>query len=162
MRVFIGLGSNLGEPSKQIKMAVRDIILTLSTDIIACSALYESIPMGPQDQPNYINAVIELNIKHNPRLLLNQLQNVEQRYGRIRKRRWGERTLDLDILLYGELILNDKQLTIPHPEIAVRPFVIYPLASLDPQLEISGVGSIGQLVRQCPCNGLQQIDDINS
>ena len=159
MRVFIGLGSNLGKPCEQIEMAVEDIQSILNADLIAYSALYKSSPIGPQDQPDYINAVVELNLKFEPHLLLNRLQSIEQQYGRIHKRYWGERTLDLDLLLYGKLILNDGYLTIPHPEIAIRPFVIYPLADLNPQLEIPGVGNVEKLIKQCPYN-LQQMKNI--
>lgn len=156
MRVFIGIGSNLGRPCEQIKMVVEDIKLILNTNLISCSKLYKSAPIGPKDQPNYINAVIELDLNLKPHLLLNRLQSIEQQYGRMYKRYWGERTLDLDLLLYGELILNDGHLTIPHLELAIRPFVVYPLADLDPELNIPGVGKIEQLVKQCPYNYLQR------
>ncbi|OUR63976.1 2-amino-4-hydroxy-6-hydroxymethyldihydropteridine diphosphokinase [Methylophaga sp. 42_25_T18] len=160
MRVFIGLGSNLESPLEQIKTAVNDMQLMLETEFIACSSLYKSPPMGPQDQPDYINAVIELDTELAPHLLLDQLQQIEQQHGRIRKRHWGERTLDLDLLVYGDVIIHDERLTVPHPGIATRAFVLYPLAELDEQLVIPGCGKVKQLVKLCPRDGLQQVEKI--
>ena len=161
MRVFIGLGSNLENPSGQIKTAVKDMQMMPDTELVACSSLYKSPPMGPQDQPDYINAVVELNTELNPHSLLDHLQKIEQQHGRIRKRHWGERTLDLDVLVYGEQSLKDERLTVPHPGIAERAFVIYPLAEIDEQLIIPGFGKAEQLVEQCPRDGLQQMENMD-
>ncbi|PCH65626.1 MAG: 2-amino-4-hydroxy-6-hydroxymethyldihydropteridine diphosphokinase [Gammaproteobacteria bacterium] len=160
MRVFIGLGSNLERPLEQIKTAVKDMQLMSETKFIACSSLYKSPPMGPQDQPDYINAVIELDTELAPHLLLDHLQKIEQQHGRIRKRHWGERTLDLDLLVYGDVVISDERLTVPHPGIATRAFVLYPLAELDEQLVIPSIGKVEQLVKHCPRDGLQQVEKI--
>jgi len=160
MRVFIGLGSNLESPREQIKTAVKDMQLMPETKFVACSSLYKSPPMGPQDQPDYINAVIELDTKLTPHRLLDQLQKIEQQHGRIRKRHWGERTLDLDLLVYADEVVNDERLVVPHPGIATRAFVLYPLAELDEQLVIQGIGMVEQLVTQCPRDGLKQVEKI--
>lgn len=161
MRVFIGLGSNLENPSEQIKTAVKDMELMPNTKLVACSSLYKSPPMGPQDQPDYINAVIELQTELAPHQLLDCLQKIEQQHGRIRKRHWGERTLDLDILVYGQQVLKDERLTVPHPGVAERAFVIYPLAEIDKQLMIPGFGQTQQLTEQCPRDGLEQVENMD-
>lgn len=160
MRVFIGLGSNLENPLEQIKTAIKDMKAMVDTELVACSSLYKSPPMGPQDQPDYINAVIELDTTLTPHSLLDELQKIEQQHGRVRKRHWGERTLDLDILVYGEQVLDDDRLTVPHPGIAERAFVIYPLAELDNSLVVPGLGTVSQLVETCPRDGLQQVENI--
>jgi 2-amino-4-hydroxy-6-hydroxymethyldihydropteridine diphosphokinase len=160
MRVFIGLGSNLENPLEQIKTAIKDMKAMVDTELVACSSLYKSPPMGPQDQPDYINAAIELDTTLRPHKLLDELQKIEQQHGRVRKRHWGERTLDLDVLVYGEQVLNDDRLTVPHPGIAERAFVVYPLAELDSSLVIPGLGKVGQLVETCPRDGLQQVENI--
>jgi 2-amino-4-hydroxy-6-hydroxymethyldihydropteridine diphosphokinase len=160
MRVFIGLGSNLENPLEQIKTAIKDMKAMVDTELVACSSLYKSPPMGPQDQPDYINAAIELDTTLTAHSLLDELQKIEQQHGRVRKRHWGERTLDLDILVYGEQVLDDDRLTVPHPGIAERAFVVYPLAELDSSLVIPGLGKVGQLVETCPREGLQQVENI--
>lgn len=160
MRVFIGLGSNLEKPLAQIKTAVKDMRQLSNTALVACSSLYKSPPMGPQDQPDYINAVIELDTSLSPHQLLDELQKIEQLHGRVRKRHWGERTLDLDVLIYGDTILNDERLTVPHPGIAERSFVIYPLAELDLQLLVPGLDTVEELAKKCPRDGLQQVEKI--
>ncbi len=161
MRAFIGLGSNLEYPIGQIKKALKNLRSISDTEVITQSSLYESTPIGPRDQPNYINAVAELDTQLSPHILLDNIQLIEKQHGRIRKRQWGERTLDLDILVYGELILNDRRLTIPHPEIAIRTFVIYPLSELTTQLDIPGLGKVGQLVRNYSSNQTQQVTNID-
>lgn len=160
MRVFIGLGSNLENPLEQIKTAIKDMKAMIDTELVACSSLYKSPPMGPQDQPDYINAAIELETTLTPHSLLDELQKIEQQHGRVRKRHWGERTLDLDVLVYGEQVLKDDRLTLPHPGIAERAFVVYPLAELDSSLEIPGLGNVAQLLEACPRDGLQQVGNI--
>jgi 2-amino-4-hydroxy-6-hydroxymethyldihydropteridine diphosphokinase len=160
MRVFIGLGSNLENPLEQIKTAIKDMKAMIDTELVACSSLYKSPPMGPQDQPDYINAAIELETTLTPHSLLDELQKIEQQHGRVRKRHWGERTLDLDVLVYGEQVIKDERLTVPHPGIAERAFVVYPLAELDSNLVIPGFGNIAQLVEACPRDGLQQVENI--
>ncbi|OUR71894.1 2-amino-4-hydroxy-6-hydroxymethyldihydropteridine diphosphokinase [Methylophaga sp. 41_12_T18] len=160
MRVFIGLGSNLENPEQQIKTAVNDMGSLSESKLIACSSLYSSPPMGPQDQPDYINAVIELETTLLPHVLLDELQNIEQQHGRVRKRHWGERTLDLDILVYGDKLLNDKRLIVPHPGVAERAFVLYPLAELALDLVIPILGKVEPLLAHCPMGELRKLGAI--
>ncbi|MFV5439747.1 2-amino-4-hydroxy-6-hydroxymethyldihydropteridine diphosphokinase [Acinetobacter oleivorans] len=131
---YIGLGSNLGD-SRQI---LSEAIAKLKTlGIVKVSRLYQSPPMGPQDQPNYLNAVAELNTDLAPLDLLDHLQRFEQEAGRVRLRRWGERTLDLDLLIYGNEKIHNERLTVPHIGILQRDFVVIPLLDLDADLQIN-------------------------
>ncbi|WP_151744298.1 2-amino-4-hydroxy-6-hydroxymethyldihydropteridine diphosphokinase [Acinetobacter calcoaceticus] len=131
---YIGLGSNLGD-SRQI---LSEAIAKLKTlGMVKVSRLYQSPPMGPQDQPNYLNAVAKLNTDLEPLDLLDHLQRFEQEAGRVRLRRWGERTLDLDLLIYGNEKIHNERLTVPHIGILQRDFVVIPLLDLDADLRIN-------------------------
>lgn len=131
---YIGLGSNLGD-SRQILSEAITKLKTLG--MVKVSRLYQSPPMGPQDQPNYLNAVAELNTDLAPLDLLDHLQRFEQEAGRVRLRRWGERTLDLDLLIYGNEKIHNERLTVPHIGILQRDFVVIPLLDLDADLQIN-------------------------
>lgn len=131
---YIGLGSNLGD-SRQILSEAIAKLKTLGR--VKVSRLYQSPPMGPQDQPNYLNAVAELNTDLAPLDLLDHLQRFEQEAGRVRLRRWGERTLDLDLLIYGNEKIHNERLTVPHIGILQRDFVVIPLLDLDADLQIN-------------------------
>lgn len=157
MRVFIGLGSNLDNPQQQILSAIEDIAVIEKTSLQQQSSLYSSPPMGPQDQPDYVNAVVAVETALVPHQLLDVLQQIEQKHGRVRQRHWGERTLDLDILLFADKVIEDERLTVPHPGISDRAFVVYPLAEIAPDLQIPGLGKLADIKANCPPNGLQQI-----
>jgi len=159
MRVFIGLGSNLADPQQQVRSAQKALKTLPMTQWVASSSLYKSPPMGPQDQPDYINAVVELETILSPHDLLDCLQQIEQQQGRVRARHWGERTLDLDLLLYGDEIIADDRLHVPHPGIAQRAFVIYPLAEIDADIVIPEKGAISELLLSCPRDGLERIEN---
>ncbi len=132
-KTYIGLGSNLGD-SRQILSEA--IVKLKNLGAVRVSRLYQSPPMGPQDQPNYLNAVAELNTDLTPLDLLDQLQRFEQEAGRVRLRHWGERTLDLDLLIYGNEKIQNERLTVPHIGILEREFVVIPLLDLDADLHI--------------------------
>ncbi len=157
---YIGLGSNLGQPLAQVREAINELQQTDGLKLVAVSPLYASSPMGPQDQPDYINAVAAVETSLSPHDLLKKLQNLEQQHGRQRLRHWGERTLDLDILLYGQQILDDAELTLPHPGLAERNFVVYPLADIAPDIEIPGQGLIAQLIARVPRGDLIQVETV--
>lgn len=161
MLAYIGLGSNLENPLQQIKTAINDLQSLADITIVSVSSLYQSPPMGPADQPDYINAVLSLETTLPPHQLLDALQSVEQLHGRVRKRHWGERTLDLDILLYGDQILDDERLKIPHPGLPERAFVLYPLAEIAPEVEIPGIGALQQILPLCSQGDLQQVEQIS-
>ena len=132
---YIGLGSNLGE-SRQIMAEAFHKLADLGA--VKASKLYHSPPMGPQDQPHYHNAVVQLITDLEPLTLLDQLQKFEQESGRVRLRHWGERTLDLDLLLYGQDNIENERLTVPHVGVLERDFVLLPLFDLDPNLIVKG------------------------
>lgn len=156
--VYIGLGSNLDDPVEQLLSASREISELKDVRAVALSPLYASAPVGPQDQPDYVNAVQHISTCLPPLELLRALQSIENHHGRVRLRRWGERTLDLDILLYGEQMIASDVLTIPHLEIANRAFVLYPLTDVAGfDLSIPGMGSLQQLLAACPPDGLRRL-----
>ena len=135
IRTYIGLGSNLGDSQQILREAVAKLA---GLGPVQVSRLYQSPPMGPQDQPNYLNAVVQLDTTLEALALLDQLQQFEQEAGRIRLRRWGERTLDLDLLIYGQQQIQNERLTVPHIGILERDFVILPLLDLDAHLQLNG------------------------
>jgi len=132
---YIGLGSNLGD-SRQIMAEAVQKLAALGQ--VKASHLYQSPPMGPQDQPNYHNAVVQLTTDLAPLELLDRLQAFEQEAGRVRLRHWGERTLDLDLLIYGDERIQNERLTVPHVGVMERDFVLLPLLDLDAELQLNG------------------------
>lgn len=154
---YIGLGSNLDDPIEQVLTACGELKQLTESRLLACSSLYRSPPMGPADQPDYINAVAAVETYLEPRPLLAELQAIEQQHGRKRERRWGARTLDMDLLIYGDRVLSDATLTLPHPGLAERAFVLYPLQQIAQSLIVPGLGSVDSLVTRCPLNGLEKI-----
>ena len=138
---YIGLGSNLDHPHQQIKDALIELEVLDQTTLLTASSLYHSPPMGPADQPDYINAVAQIATMLQPLQLLEALQGIERAHHRIRKRHWGERTLDLDLLLYDDLEMQTPKLQIPHPGILQRAFVLLPLLEIAPQIGIPGKGA---------------------
>ncbi|QHH93012.1 2-amino-4-hydroxy-6-hydroxymethyldihydropteridine diphosphokinase [Acinetobacter gyllenbergii] len=135
IRTYIGLGSNLGDSRQILSEAVAKLA---SLGAVQVSRLYQSPPMGPQDQPHYLNAVVQLDTTLAPFALLDQLQQFEQESGRVRLRHWGERTLDLDLLIYGQEQIQNERLTVPHIGILQRDFVLLPLLDLDAHLQLNG------------------------
>jgi 2-amino-4-hydroxy-6-hydroxymethyldihydropteridine diphosphokinase len=157
--VYIGLGSNLAKPVSQINSAHTAIASIAGVQELAFSSLYHSLPMGPQDQPDYVNAVMCVATDLLPMDLLRCLQNIEKEHGRVRKgERWGARTLDLDILIYGDQEIDLPDLTVPHKGIAERSFVLHPLFEIAPQLAVPGKSLIAELVAKCPLSGLKRLD----
>jgi len=154
---YIGLGSNLVEPIEQINAAREAIHALQQTDELKFSSLYSSPPMGPQDQPDYVNAVMSVSTSLSALELLRALQAIENNQGRIRKQHWGARTLDLDILLYGDECIAVVDLIVPHIGIKDRAFVLYPLQEIAANLEIPLLGSVSDLVSLCPLAGLKKL-----
>ena len=156
---WIGLGSNLDKPRAQLQRAIDALAALPATELERLSPLYRSPPMGPQDQPWYLNAVARLRTGLAPLQLLDALQAIEDRQGRVRAERWGARTLDLDILIYDRLVEHSERLVLPHPGMRQRAFVLYPLQDIDPALEVPGLGAIAQLAAAVPADGLEKLDD---
>ena len=156
--IYIGLGSNLAAPETQITSARQAINALDNVQEQAFSSLYRSPPMGPQDQPDYVNAVMAVRTDLPAIELLHCLQKIELEQGRVRKdERWGPRTLDLDILLYDQDMINLPDLIVPHYGLAERAFVVYPLQEIAPELSVPGKGGIASLIEQCPLGGLMRL-----
>ena len=132
MIAFVGLGSNLGERETLIRLALDDLGRLPQTQLERVSSLYDTEPVGEVEQPNFLNAVAQIDTELPPRQLLWNLQLIERRLGRTPGRRWGPRTMDLDLLLYGGEVVDEPELQVPHPELSRRAFVLVPLIELDP------------------------------
>ncbi len=157
-RVYIGLGSNLTEPLQQLRGALAALAQLPQSTLAQASSFYSSDPLGPADQPRYVNAVAALDTTLEPLQLLDALQAIELNQGRERKdERWGPRTLDLDILLFGNHLLNEPRLQVPHYHMHARPFVLYPLAELAPDLRLADGRLLSDLLQACPFEGLEQL-----
>ena len=159
VRCYIGLGANLTTPIAQLQRAVVALQQLPDSHLVAVSSFYGSKPMGPQDQPDYVNAVAAIDTRLLPEPLLDALQQIEQQQGRVRKaERWGPRTLDLDILLYGNDTISSDRLTVPHYGLREREFVLYPLHEIAPELSLPDGTVLSSLLAQVALNGLQKLD----
>ena len=157
VRCFIGLGSNLEQPKRQILSAFSELDALECSSLMNKSSLYASKPLGPQDQPDYINAVAELETSLSALTLLASMQAIENEHQRVRKEHWGPRTLDLDLLLYGEEIISLPNLIVPHPELANRNFVVYPLYEIAADVLVPGLSAIQGLVSELDSSGLEKL-----
>ena len=156
-RVFVGLGSNLADPRVQVSRAVRELDELPQVSVVRCSSLYRSAPVGYLAQPDFINAVVQLQTGLSPRALLDELLALEQRCGRTREFANAPRTLDLDVLLYDDLRHHEHGLTIPHPQMHLRAFVLQPLLEIAPDCVIPGIGAAAELARACEDQRLEKI-----
>jgi 2-amino-4-hydroxy-6-hydroxymethyldihydropteridine diphosphokinase len=155
---YIGLGSNLSDPKGQVSKAAKEIANISASDVIALSPLYLSKPMGPQDQDDYINAVVAIETHLTALQLLDALQAIENSAGRVRKdNRWGARILDCDILLYGNDTIDNERLTVPHYGMKVREFVLLPLAYIAPDLLLPDSTPVSLLANEIDSNGIIQL-----
>ncbi len=160
---FIGLGSNLQDPRRQVAEAMVALAAMPGSTLVARSRCYRTAPVGPPGQPDYVNAVAALRTALTPAALLAALHAIEIAQGRHRDgTRWGPRILDLDILTYGEERIDAPGLTIPHPEMARRAFVLIPLADVaPPDLAVPGVGLLADLLARCDPAGVEPIDGLD-
>ena len=155
---YIGLGSNLSGPIEQVKNAIDEIKKIAQSQIKSVSSLYLSKPMGPQDQDDYINAIVALETSLSAIELLNTLQAIENKAGRVRKEnRWGARILDLDIILFGNDIINTERLTIPHYGMTEREFVLLPLVEIAPLLTLPDGRSVKILSQNIAKNAMAKL-----
>jgi 2-amino-4-hydroxy-6-hydroxymethyldihydropteridine diphosphokinase len=157
MLAYIGLGSNLENPRAQIEQTFVDLTAIPNTRLLASSARYSSNAVGPGKQPNYVNAAALLDTDLSPLALLDALQAIEQAHRRVRIEHWGPRTLDLDILLLDQQVIDSERLKVPHPYLAERDFVLYPLADIAPELCLPDGRNLKELISQCPSNGLVRL-----
>ena len=156
--VYIGLGSNLDEPIDQVRRALGELGQLPESRLLARSSLYRSRPMGPMGQPDYVNAVAALATTLAPLDLLDELQGIEVRHGRVRAgERWGPRSLDLDLLLYGDQVIDNDRLTVPHYGLRQRAFVLQPLREIAPDVRLPGGESLETLAAACPGDGLERL-----
>lgn len=155
--VFLGLGANLGRPLAQLKDAIIQLHAHPYITVTRTSSMYASKPMGPQDQPDYVNAVVAVLTSLSAHELLDATQHIENSAGRVRLQHWGPRTLDIDILLSGNTVLSDERLTIPHPGLTEREFVLIPLAEIAPELILPDGQAVATLAQQIAANGLDII-----
>ena len=139
---YIALGANLGDPATTVRAAFGALANLPESRVLHCSSLYRTAPVGLADQPEFINAVAKLATTLAPEALLDALHEIEQRFGRVRAERNGPRTLDLDLLLYDDQFIDLPRLTLPHPRLHLRAFVLQPLAEIAPDLAIPGRGTV--------------------
>lgn len=159
VRAYIGLGSNLDDPVAQVQRALKAIEAVPGISLRRVSRFYRSAPWGGVVQPDFINAVAEIDSLLSPQALLQALQNIEQRAGRQREQRWGPRTLDLDVLLFGSVQQNTAQLQLPHPHMHERAFVLAPLAELAPQLVLGAHGRVAECLARLDVGTLSVLPD---
>ncbi len=153
-RVFVGLGANVGDAMGRIRQAIAELSRIPRSGLLAQSSLYRTAPLGIQDQPDFVNAVVKLRTELSPEELLGDLHRIEQRHGRVRREKNGPRTLDLDLLLYDDLVSHNPSMIIPHPRMHERAFVLFPLNEIAPDSVIPGHGRTSQLLSKLPNQGV--------
>ena len=158
-RAFIALGSNLADPQAQILQAFSELDRLPQTRLLARSSLYRSAPVGFADQPDFINAVAEIETGLSPQCLLAALLELEHRRGRVREFPNAPRVLDLDILLYDEIVCHEHGLTLPHPRMHERAFVLYPLHEIAPRCTVPGKGPLADLLARCAGQRIECLAD---
>jgi len=156
-RAFIALGSNLQDPATQVQQAILELAALPETTLLRTSSLYRTAPVGYDDQPDFINAVAEIATTLEPLTLLRALLALEASHGRERPFPNAPRVLDLDLLLYDALTMQTSELTLPHPRMSERGFVLLPLVEIAPELEIPGQGKVADLALQCQDQGVERL-----
>jgi 2-amino-4-hydroxy-6-hydroxymethyldihydropteridine diphosphokinase len=154
---YIGVGSNLGDPAARVQAAFDALGRIERTQLVARSPLYRTRPFGPVAQHDFVNAVAGVLTQLTPGELLAALRGIESAAGRVRAERWGPRTLDLDLLVYGDWRIAEPDLTVPHPGIAERGFVLRPLNDVAPTLDVPGVGRVEELLKKLPDDGIAAV-----
>jgi 2-amino-4-hydroxy-6-hydroxymethyldihydropteridine diphosphokinase len=155
---YIGVGSNLDEPGSQVSRAFKSLAEIPDTRVILTSPLYSSKPMGPVEQPDFVNAVVGVLTQLDAMLLLSRMRAIESAFGRPdRHEKWGPRVIDLDLLVFGRERRTDQHLVLPHPGVVERNFVLYPLADIAPDLEVPGLGRVAELKGRVVSRGLHRL-----
>jgi len=155
---FVGLGANLGEPEPQLRSALGALGQLPSSRLVAASSLYRSAPVGVGEQPDFVNAVAQIDTSLSARALLDELLALEARFGRRRERPGAPRTLDLDLLLYGASIVAEPDLIVPHPRMHERAFVLAPLMEIAPSATVPGKGTVAALLARCRDQKVERMD----
>jgi 2-amino-4-hydroxy-6-hydroxymethyldihydropteridine diphosphokinase len=157
----IGLGSNLDDPVAQLRAGVSALARLEQTQVEACSSFYRTAPVGRREQPDFINAVCRVRTGQAPLTLMRNLLEIERTHGRVREGdKGGPRTLDLDLLLYGNQTIHTAELMVPHPRLHERAFVLYPLHEIEPDLVIPGHGALHELLSACAGQRVEKIEDL--
>jgi 2-amino-4-hydroxy-6-hydroxymethyldihydropteridine diphosphokinase len=157
-RAYIGIGSNLEQPIAQVQAGVEALRQLPESAIVRCSSLYRTAPVGVAPQPAFINAVCEIETELPPERLMHELLGIERDHGRTRGPAPGmPRTLDLDLLLYDDVTLESAALTVPHPRLHERAFVLYPLCEIAPALSVPGRGGVAELLRRCEGQSVERL-----
>jgi 2-amino-4-hydroxy-6-hydroxymethyldihydropteridine diphosphokinase len=156
---FVALGSNLRDPHAQVRAGCEALAMLPDTRLARLSSLYRSSPVGYLEQPDFVNAVAQIETALSPRELLHELLQIEYRAGRVRDFPNAPRTLDLDLLLYGETVCDEPALTIPHPRMHERAFVLVPLAEIGPQIAVPGRGAVADLLARVDTAGITKIKE---
>ena len=157
---YLGLGSNLGDRRQHLAEAVRRLQAGPALQIVKVSPVYETSPVGVTAQPDFLNLVVEVATTHAPQRLLTECLRLEIDLGRERRERWGPRTIDIDLLLYGDMRINEKNLAVPHPRMHERGFVLAPLAEIAPQLKLDGK-TVGELAVALGGAGLRKLGELD-
>ncbi len=155
---YVGLGANLGDPRRQLRAALDEIKGLPKTRMTASSSLYRSAPLDHVDQPEFLNAVAQIDTDLAPEALLDRLREIENRHRRVRPFPGAPRTLDLDLLLYGDATIASARLTVPHPRMHERAFVLQPLLELDSTISVPGKGLANTLLSACSSQKIERID----
>jgi 2-amino-4-hydroxy-6-hydroxymethyldihydropteridine diphosphokinase len=154
MQAFLMLGSNIGDRDRYLKEAVEAIANLEGSEVRRVSSVYETEPWGKKDQGMFLNQVVEVETELEPRELLTACQKIEKTLGRKREEHWGPRTVDIDILLYGESVIDEETIKVPHPHLSGRRFVLVPLAEVVPEVSIPGLGeTVSNVLKGCPDRG---------
>ena len=156
-RVFVGLGGNVGDALGSIQQAIAELSEIPRSTLLVRSSLYRTAPIGLEDQADFVNAVANFRTELSPRELLGELHRIERRHGRVRREKNGPRTLDLDLLMYDDLISDDPTMIIPHPRMHERAFVLLPLSEIAPDSVIPGRGPIGELLSKLSNQGVTRL-----
>ena len=160
-RAFVGVGANLDDPESSVRRAFGCFGSITGTRLVASSSLYRTDPVGYLDQPDFVNAVAQIETSLDPRALLEQLLLIEKQFGRKRSRRNAPRKLDLDLLLHGDRIMKSQNLTLPHPRMAERAFVLVPLAEIAPEVMVGSLGTAAQLLSAVSTDGVRRIGAVS-
>jgi 2-amino-4-hydroxy-6-hydroxymethyldihydropteridine diphosphokinase len=157
---YLGLGSNLGDRRQHLAEAVRRLHAGPALQVVKISPVYESSPVGVTAQPDFLNLVVQVATTHSPHELLTECQRIEADLGRVRRERWGPRTIDIDLLLYGDARIDDESLAVPHPRMRERSFVLAPLAEIAPGLKMDGK-TVGELAAALGEAGLRKLGPLD-
>ncbi len=157
---YLSLGSNLGDRLAHLTNAVNNLNSQPKIKVLKVSSVYQTQPVGGPEQDDFLNAVVKIETQLSPKELLDVAQSLENNAQRVREVRWGPRTLDIDVLSFGDLVSQDENLTLPHPRISQRAFVLIPWNEIDPQTQIPGLGKVSELVNQISSVGVQLNSDM--